>query len=285
MLRNIDRKNSFTIALVMLGAYIGSWGITSIFFDNPTPVSWVLFVVGGGIVVTASVVGITQLLDRTIKPVMDEFAHGFQDDIDALRNGRVTWAVWQAILTFIAGTAFIILVLRFHKMEATWFGIPVWIPSVLVSGIMSYVVSRTSWFNDSHFETPAWVYIVAISGFAVAMILGISQTEDVRLLNLGYSTENGGYNYYQFNTYNYYGDSRGYSESVDFDLPECEGDECTGMGYVICGIAFVVFVLLLIIGSAFIPSFWLFSGMIFVGMMVLIAMNSLMYRPYRRYQH
>lgn len=275
------KKTIFTIALVLLGAYIGSMGLASVLFENPTTLSWILFVFGGGIVIAGTIIGVTDLLDQTVKPVVDELSHGFQDDLDAFREGRLTWAVWQFILTCAAGIVFAMLVLRYHKMESTWFGIPIWIPSLLVAGVMAFIVSRTDWFSDAHFETPAWVFVVAISGFAIAMFLGIARTEDTRLLDMAYQPGNGQYNYYQFNNYYFSGDSGGQSSSVDFDMPECKGKSCEGYAYLICGVLFVVTVLILIIGSAFIPSFWLFSGTIFVGMMILITMNSLMYRPYQ----
>lgn len=282
MLQN--QKVLFTIALVLLGAFICAAGLTSVLFENPTALSWILFVIGASMVVAGTVIGFTQLLDRTIKPVVEELSHGFRDDLEALQEGRITWAVWQSILTCAAGIVFIALVLRYHKFEAVWFGwLPVWIPSFLVAGLMAFAVTRTRWFNDSHFETPAWVFAVAICGFAIAVFLGIVRTENTRLLDVSYRADNSQYNYYQFN--NYYFDSGSQVGSVDFDMPECSGDSCEGWAYLICGIMFVVAVLILVIGSAFIQSFWLFSGTLLVSMIILITMNALMYVPPQKYKY
>lgn len=62
---------------------------------------------------------------------------------------------------------------------------------------------------------------------------------------------------------------------LSLDLPDRDGDACAV--YLVIGLVLLVFVL--VIGSALIPHFWLFSGSILLGIMVLIAIHDLRIRP------
>jgi hypothetical protein len=57
-------------------------------------------------------------------------------------------------------------------------------------------------------------------------------------------------------------------------VPSCDGDECL----IFLVIALVILTFILVIGSAFIPHFWLFSGSILLGIMVLMAIHDLRVR-------
>jgi len=62
---------------------------------------------------------------------------------------------------------------------------------------------------------------------------------------------------------------------LQLELPSCDDDIC---GVVVLVIALVVLTLILVIGSAYIPHFWLFSGTILLGIMALIVIHDLRIR-------
>ena len=60
----------------------------------------------------------------------------------------------------------------------------------------------------------------------------------------------------------------------DLDIPDCDGDACA----VLLVIGLIILTFVLVIGSAMIPHFWLLSGSILLGIMVLIAIHDLRIR-------
>ncbi len=57
----------------------------------------------------------------------------------------------------------------------------------------------------------------------------------------------------------------------DLEIPDCDGDECA----VLLVVGLVILTLVLVIGSAMIPHFWLLSASILLGIMIFIATHDL----------
>ena len=280
------KKAPFAIGLIVFGAILGSLGVVTSWFDNQQmPVVYIFLGVGISMVILGSILGLTQFLDHIAKPVVEEIADDVADDVEDIKAGRITWVLIQCILTMVAAIVFVLLVLRYHKLEATWSWMPVWVPAVIVVGILSWIVSRTDWFNDHSFETPWWVFVIPLAGLVISTFLGINRTENLHLLDFNYQNTEG-YNSYVFSN-NYFLGGGSQSWVPDINMPSCSGKSCEGEALIILLIALVVLTIVLIVGSAFIPNFWLLAGTVFLVVMIIIATQRLLVRPYRgrRYQH
>jgi hypothetical protein len=180
----------------------------------------------------------------------------------------------MVILVIIGLLAFSFFVLRFHKMEASWGSIPVVIPTFFGLAALAWFIPRTTWFKQSQHYTPMWIFLIPALGLIITLWTGLARTENVRILS-GMSGEVVQYNVFQstspfLQTAVEVGDF-----GLNLDLPDCDGDGCA----VILVIALIVLVFILILGSALIPHFWLFSGSIMLGIMLIIAIHDLRIRP------
>lgn len=108
--------------------------------------------------------------------------------------------------------------------------------------------------------------------------LGITQTEDVKLLNFGDSTYQGGYTYYYQSNNMYIFDGNSGSSYSNISVPKCSGKGC-GEAYLLIGL--IILTVVLVIGSAFITHFWFFSGGIFISIMCILFVRDLLCREPR----
>lgn len=76
-------------------------------------------------IITGSILGFSRLLDRLVNPVLDEVHKELEDDIQDLKQHRITNTIRMVIIIGIAALALFSFVLRFHKQEAKWGYIPV----------------------------------------------------------------------------------------------------------------------------------------------------------------
>lgn len=283
-----SNKTVLALGLFLAGLLSAAFAFTAFwFYSGLTIVVMIFGFAAVGLVVVASILGLTQIMDRSAEPVVEELESGLQDDWDDLMSGHFTWAHGETLISIIVGIIFALLILRFHKMDATWFHwLPVWIPAVIVAGFIAWVVSKTEWFNDHHFALPGWIYLIPLTGILISTLLGINNFEDVKLINptvpasansVGYNNYYPYHSYYFFNSSNY---SSGGGSSVH--MPACSGKSCEGEGILILIIVLIVVTIMLIVGSAFIPHFWFFAGVVFLTFLLLINIQKLLVRPYNR---
>jgi hypothetical protein len=220
----------------------------------------------------------TGALSKVVEPVVSDLEEDLEDDIEALRQGEITPTWWMVIISFTVLLVFSFLTLKYGKLSATWGDIPVWIIGFVVSGLIAFGVTRTELFQEQYERLPFWIYLIPLLGIILSTSLGIGFMESQRVERT--ERTSGGY----YSTYYYYPhyfssySSDGSSSSVDFEMPKCSGKNC-GSGYLVLGL--IILTVILVVGSAFIEHFWLFSGILFGTLLLLITIRELRVRERR----
>jgi hypothetical protein len=216
--------------------------------------------------------------DRTANRFIDEIYQDIEDDERTLTtpDHQYDHDPHSSIALFI----FSFFVFRFHKVEAKWGGIPVILPTFIAIVALAWFLPRTRWFQNQRAYTPMWIFLIPTSGLLISMIVGIGKSENLSLMRT-LSAQSFEYN---FPVPGFFLQEAGEVGSWVFqwDIPNCDGEECA----VFLVIALIVLTLILIVGSAMIPHFWLFSGSILLCLMSLIAIHDLLVRrttPNRSY--
>jgi hypothetical protein len=249
-------------ALVLLMNFIGRGQTGLLLF---------LLAAAVGCVALGSLLAFTQMLDRTIQPVIEEIDADLQDDIEDIKAKRTTNVQFMFIATAVAALIFFYFVLKLHKIEATWGGLPVIIPAGIVVVIGSLIVLNTSWFHDQHLPTPLWAFFIPAIGIALTLILGL-QTENSR--NLSWNAPD----QVVYNDFNPVASDILNSDflfSGSDSSSSCDDDSCLAIMLIV---ALVVITLVMVIGSAFIPHFWLLSGMVFLAILTIITIHEIRIR-------
>ncbi len=97
--------------------------------------------------------GFSRLLDKQVSPLIDELHKDIEDDIQDLKEERITSTIWMVIVSGIALLVFSFFVFRFHKMEAMWGPIPVILPTFIGMGLLAWFVPRDTLVRDSNIYT------------------------------------------------------------------------------------------------------------------------------------
>jgi hypothetical protein len=272
----MSKKVIFSIILIIVGVlsallitltYGLSGGNVAIFLSFLS-VSIILIIVG-------TILAFSRLLDRTVTPFVEDLHKDIEDDLQDLKENRFTSTHWMVIIVALGLLGFSFFVFRFHKVEAVWDRVPVIIPTFIGMLALAWFIPRTRWFRNYRQRTPLWIFLIPTIGFIISLWLGLARTEDMRILRAT-RTESINYNAYQ---------GAGIileeaGNAADFGLPlgfsDCDSDAC---GVVLLVIGLIILTFVLVIGSAFIPHFWILSGSILLGIMLLIAIHDLRLRP------
>jgi hypothetical protein len=273
----IMTKNTYiSLTLIGLGGIIGA---LAVFIynakDGHDERMVLLLLLAFASVTIGAILAFSQWLNRLVKPVVDELREDIEDDIQDIKQRRLTSTQFMVVAFGVLSLVFTYLVFRFQKFEATWGQIPVVVPTILVIVIGTWIVVRTEWFQDRVNHTPVSVFLIPVTGILLSMILGISFTEDIRHLRSAQKVTE--YNTYQPSELSWIyilGDASAHSGS-GISLPACTDEKC---GAVYLLIALVVITFVLVVGSAFIPHFWLFSGCIFEAIIAIIVIHEIRVR-------
>jgi hypothetical protein len=272
----MTRKTFISLSLIGLGGIIGA---LAVFIhstkDGHDEMMAPLLVLAFASVAIGSILAFSQWLNRLVKPVVDKFREDIEDDIQDIKQRHITPTQLMVVAFGLLSLVFAYLVLRFHKFEATWGQIPVVVPTILVIVIGTWIVVRTEWFQDKIHRTPVNVFLIPVAGILLSMFLGISFTEDVRHLRSAQKAT-------EYNTYQppalswiYIFEDASYLFDSGIPLPDCSDEGCAAVFLLI---ALVVITLVLVLGSAFIPHFWLFSGCIFEAIIAIIVIHEIRVR-------
>ena len=277
-----SKKTSFAFALIGCGVILG---VTTLFLyslgGDQKLIIASLIILSISSVVIGSVLALSRVFDHLVQPIIEEVYEDIADDFEDLKAHRITDTHIMVIITLVIAVIFSFMVFIFHKLEATWGGIPVIIPTVLLIGIGAWNIVKTNWFRDQSTRTPLKIFFIPVVGMMLAMFLGITRTENIKQVSLS-RQEPGQYNTIDPSWLFFIGDTSSSSDSSGsrgIDLTDCDGDGC---GYILLVVALVVITLILVIGSAFIPHFWLLSGCLFGAIMVVIAVHDLRVRPQKK---
>jgi hypothetical protein len=270
----MSKKVVFSIFLILAGVIAGllilfSYGRSG----GNTALTLGFLSVAIFFIITGTVLIFSQLLDRTINPLVDEIQKDIEDDIQDLKERRFTNTHAMIIIIGAAVMLFSFFVFRFHKVEAMWGPIPVVIPTFMCMAALAWFLPRTTWFRDWSDYTPMWIFLIPTCGFILSVWLGLARTENIEVLRAS-STQPVSYNTNPNlgNIFLATGDATDFGFS---GLSDCDDDVC---GAILLVIGLVILTLVLVIGSAYIPHFWLLSGSILVGIMLLIAIHDLRIR-------
>ncbi len=264
-------KKHFGIFLVCLGALTGALTVTiSQFSRGQSGVYLVMLGIAIGCVIFGSILVFTRILDRFTRPIVDEIYEDVKDDIEDIKKRRITNAQAFVVITGILSLIFLTYVLKLQKFAATWGGLPVAIPTLIVLGILLVVVTRTEWFREQTLNTPFGIFFIPVIGFIVSLFLGLNITEDARNLswNVG---ENVLFNQNIPTGFNFMAGT-----GDVFSLPSCNDDVC---GVITLVIALFVITFVMVVGSAYIPHFWFLSGFVLLTIMALITIHEIRVRP------
>jgi hypothetical protein len=283
----MHKKLYLSIFLIVLGVSAGLLVIFAYAMSGGKGTITLAFLAAAILCISVgSILGFSQLLDKLANPVADEIYKDIEDDIQDLKQHRITATIWMIVLTGIAALVFFFFVFRFHKVEATWGPIPVVLPTFVGMIVLVWFIPRTPWFQDQTDYTPIWVFLIPTAGLIISLMVGIQRTENLSLLRASRQAP------VEYNSYPYGGlFLQLLAEASDvgsgLGLSNCDGDEC---GVLFLLIALVILTLILVIGSAFIPHFWVFSGSIMLSIMAVIAIHNLLIRrsigdktPYKSY--
>ena len=267
------KKTILSIGLIALGVCTGLL-VTLAYSLSGGKISIALpFLVAALIcIIVGSILAFSRLLDRLVNPLLDEMHKDIEDDIQDLKQHRFTPTAWMILITSTGVLVFSFFVFRLHKLEAMWGAIPVAVPTLIAMAALAWFIPRTRWFRDFAQTTPVGIFIVPTIGLIFTLLVGITRTENLTVLQatrqevIEYNTPPATVLLQQ---------AAGIGEwGMYLGVPSCDGEECL----VFMVIALVVLTFILVIGSAFIPHFWLFSGSILLGIMALIAIHDLRVR-------
>lgn len=269
----MSKKTILSSLLVLLGVIIGLLVIFEYSMSGGKISITIAFLILAIVCIMAgSILGFSRLLDRRIQPLVNEIQSDIEDDIQDLKQQRITNAIWMVIIIGIALLVFSFFIFRYHKMEAMWGPIPVVLPTFVGLGMLAWFIPRTRWFQTQIY-TPMWIFLIPTIGFILTIGLGLAKTENLGILSAT-RQESVSYNYNQYTGIILHEVSGIGNLGFDLDIPDCDGDACA----VLLVIGLIILTFVLVIGSAMIPHFWLLSGSILLGIMVLIAIHDLRIR-------
>ena len=266
------KKTILSIGLIVLGVSTGLL-VTLAYSMSGGKISIALPFLAAAIICISvgSLLAFSRLLDRLVNPLLDELQQDIADDIQDIKQRRFTPTAWMILITSVGVLIFSFFVFRLHKLEAMWGAIPVAIPTLVAMAALAWFIPRTRWFRDFGQTTPVGIFIVPTVGLIFTLLVGITRTENLTVLQATRQEV------IEYNTPPAISlqQAVGIGElGLYLNIPSCDGEECL----VFLVIALVVLTFILVIGSAFIPHFWLFSGSILLGIMVLIAIHDLRVR-------
>ena len=267
------KKTIVAICLIAMGVIASLLVIFAYGMSGGNPAITIAFLAVAIIcIIVGSILAFSRLLDRMVVPVIDEIQGDIEDDIQDIKGRRITSTIWMLILIAIALPVFSFFIFRFHKIEAMWGPIPVALLTFIGMAALGWFIPRTRWFQTQVY-TPMWIFLIPTLGFIISLGIGLAKTENMASLRASPQsvTESR-----SFSTTGYILQETaevGFG-GLNLDIPDCDGDACA----VLLVIGLIILVFVLIVGSAMIPHFWLFSGSILLGIMALIAIHDLRIR-------
>jgi hypothetical protein len=270
---HMAKKTIFALCLITLGVISSLLVIFAYANSGGKPAVTVVFLgVAIGLIVVGSVMAFSRLLDRFVSPVIDEIQEDIEDDLQDIKERRMTNTLWMIIPIAIALPVFSFFIFRFHKMEAMWGPIPVVLLTFIGMAVLGWFIPRTAWFKTPIY-TPMWIYLIPSIGFIITLGVGLAKTENLAVLR-GSPRAVADVNSISTTGYILAETADIGLSGMNLSIPDCDNEGCV----VLLVIGLILLVLVLIIGSAMIPHFWLFSGSILLGIMALIAIHDLRVR-------
>jgi hypothetical protein len=151
---------------------------------------------------------------------------------------------------------------------------PVGAAAIVLALLLFAFARRTGWYNNRYYRTPNSVILIAFTGFAAALLLGIFMTEQPVEPQPGQALTFRDWEFdYGYASTRAYNITRNYLEFgpvPDVDAPDCDDDAC---GYFFLFIIFVLLTLILVAGAALVPHMWVLSCLVLLTMIALLALH------------
>lgn len=220
-----------------------------------------------------------------------------EDDVAALTHGRLTRGVVMALISLISLGGVLYTLYHYHKWFAVWgpwnillqFGpYNVIAVGILLGLIVAIIMIKTDWFQDRRMRTPWWIFLVPLIGVVLSGVLGVYFTEPdtsgltqaqiqaaIRSDTYRYENTRSGSSVFINQTFI---NSSGGGGGGSIKLPSCSGKGC---GYVYIGIALILLVVVCVLGSIFVPHFWVVATIMLLAAMAVISFRDLLFRDHR----
>ncbi len=239
----------------------------------------VLIFPGAGVLLAALILFSSTVSEYTqLADEVENWRELLADDWIALQNLEFTRAHGLVVLAVIDVLALPVLFTIYDKWDATWGGINVILVATAVSVIAALICFQTNWFQVRHMRLPTWVIMVPLIGSIFCALLGVyfaeSEVASPRLdTGAGTTSVHQSRGSYIYHSWFYVDDL---SSGTSISLPECDDKDC---GYVYLGILLIVLVILLVLASAFIPSFWVLATLLLGTIYAIIVLRELLFSP------
>lgn len=214
-------------------------------------------------------------LVQTVSTEQSMFNPELSDELDDIKNMRMSRPIVLCFITLASTCVYFWALAHFHKFtDAKWFGsVPVGVVTILLAVLMAFIGRRTRWFNNALYRTPNKAIAFVLLSSVLAFGLGLYMTEATPY-SQGAESASYHYNGTRAHHFIYYtvrsSDSGYHSGGSSSPNIKCQGKGCGE------GALFVLVVLLaivLIVGSALIPHFWVLAVGIFLVMEYLILLQ------------
>lgn len=184
-----------------------------------------------------------------------------------------------------------ILMIKYHKLDAEWFGTPVVVFGLLSAGIIGFALTRFKWFKKPRNGFSKKMMIVLVVAIVLAPVLGVFFTEplerggnltqsDVTFGRYDYQRSRmGGWYYLYIVDSDLFSSSGSHSSTVvttSSSSVHLDDDAAEGLAYLFL----ILLVVILVVASAFIPHFWVVAMMILICITGLIALREGRVREY-----
>lgn len=177
----MSKKTILAIILVGLGVFTGLLVIfVYTLSGGRAEVTLAFLAIAIASIVAGSILAFSQLLDRIVSPVLEDINKDIEDDLQDIKEHRMTNTLFMVLVVGISSLAFTFFVFRFHKLEAMWGSMPVILPTLAAIGALAWFIPRTRWFQNHRMYTPLWVFLIPAAGLILTMIVGLGKTEDPR---------------------------------------------------------------------------------------------------------
>ena len=224
-------------------------------------------------------------IEEALANDIQKVEHVVEDDVKKLGSFSFNRGHFMFVATLIATIIFVAYTSHYDEWGSTWGPFSVILIAAILSSVLFLFVRLTEWWTDHDWHTPNKVLIIPVVGLIICMGLGIYMTEPIEYGGLSaYQQENQqSPQTYDFSrtriypTYFYYfGSSSSSSSSATLGsssvhVPTCSGKGCSG--YLV--LLLIALVIILIIGSAIIPHFWILAGIILLTIMVITTIREL----------
>ena len=200
-----------------------------------------------------------------------------------------------SILTVVSAAVYMQQYITHDKMTASWGWFNVSVVGLILSAIVALIFVALPFFSSDR-KTPVGALTLMVVGLILAVYGGIYMTEpkeegaleSAAGLTLpeeqvaeyhreSYARSRAGGHFYYWFYPNYYSSSVATPASSggggSFSAPSCSGDACEAYMYIFL----ILLVVILVIGSLFVPHFWVMAGMIFLTVMALTTLREFIF--------